>query len=205
MLNCVCVKFTLFFLIGLVYMPQFQTCTHTHTLFPLSLSLNFNHFFAKRRRHWNTFKIDHSSPLWLSMAVDHWAVLALTVFIVFSIISSIIIVTNSNLFNIKLPNFNYFFSPFSSSTSASSFCSLSFVQSIMILITGRSIVAKKGEGSQVKESSDSSNTTLEDEDTKGELWIFDFLYFVFSISVWFVSRTFIFAFTTFICFLFALN
>lgn len=33
---------------------------------------------------------------------------------------------------------------------------------------GRSIVNKKGDGSQVKESTDSSNTTLEDEDTKGE-------------------------------------
>ncbi|RWS29957.1 calcium/calmodulin-dependent protein kinase type II alpha chain-like isoform X5 [Leptotrombidium deliense] len=31
---------------------------------------------------------------------------------------------------------------------------------------GRSIIAKKGEGSQVKESTDSSNTTLEDEDIK---------------------------------------
>ncbi len=28
---------------------------------------------------------------------------------------------------------------------------------------------KKGDGSQVKESTDSSNTTLEDEDTKGEI------------------------------------
>ena len=33
---------------------------------------------------------------------------------------------------------------------------------------GRSIMQKKGEGSQVKESTDSS-TTLEDEDVKGEL------------------------------------
>ncbi|XP_053203138.1 calcium/calmodulin-dependent protein kinase type II alpha chain-like isoform X7 [Panonychus citri] len=32
--------------------------------------------------------------------------------------------------------------------------------------SSRSIVAKKGEGSQVKESTDSSNTTLEDEDAK---------------------------------------
>lgn len=33
---------------------------------------------------------------------------------------------------------------------------------------GRSIVAKKGDGSQVKESTDSSNTTIEDEDAKGK-------------------------------------
>ena len=32
---------------------------------------------------------------------------------------------------------------------------------------GRSIINKKSDGSQVKESTDSSNTTLEDEDTKG--------------------------------------
>ncbi|KAJ6217425.1 hypothetical protein RDWZM_008582 [Blomia tropicalis] len=32
--------------------------------------------------------------------------------------------------------------------------------------SSRSIIAKKGDGSQVKESTDSSNTTLEDEDTK---------------------------------------
>jgi hypothetical protein len=35
-------------------------------------------------------------------------------------------------------------------------------------ITGRSIITKKGEGSQVKESTDSS-TTIEDDDVKGEL------------------------------------
>jgi hypothetical protein len=39
--------------------------------------------------------------------------------------------------------------------------------SSMLPFPGRSIVAKKGEGSQVKESTDSSNATLEDDDTKG--------------------------------------
>lgn len=33
--------------------------------------------------------------------------------------------------------------------------------------TGKSIVAKKGDGSQVKESTD-SNTTIEDDDVKGK-------------------------------------
>lgn len=37
----------------------------------------------------------------------------------------------------------------------------------MIIIVGRSIVTKKGDGSQVKESTDSS-TTLEDDDIKGK-------------------------------------
>lgn len=38
----------------------------------------------------------------------------------------------------------------------------------IICPAGRSIMAKKGDGSQVKESTDSSNTTIEDEDTKGK-------------------------------------
>ncbi|KAK7575700.1 hypothetical protein V9T40_011986 [Parthenolecanium corni] len=36
-------------------------------------------------------------------------------------------------------------------------------------IPGRSIMTKKGEGSNVKESTDSTNTTLEDDDIKGKL------------------------------------
>lgn len=40
---------------------------------------------------------------------------------------------------------------------------------IFLVLQGRSIVNKKDGGSQVKESTDSSNTTLEDEDTKGKL------------------------------------
>lgn len=37
----------------------------------------------------------------------------------------------------------------------------------LALIAGRSIINKKGEGSQVKESTDSS-TTIEDDDVKGK-------------------------------------
>jgi len=33
---------------------------------------------------------------------------------------------------------------------------------------GRSIMTKKGDGSHVKESTESTNTTLEDDDVKGE-------------------------------------
>lgn len=41
----------------------------------------------------------------------------------------------------------------------------------MLVVTGRSIINKKGDGSQVKESTD-SNTTLEDDEVKGksEIW-----------------------------------
>ena len=39
--------------------------------------------------------------------------------------------------------------------------------SFLSFCSGRSIVAKKSDGSQVKESTDSSNTTIEDEDAKG--------------------------------------
>lgn len=42
--------------------------------------------------------------------------------------------------------------------------------------TGRSIITKKGDGSQVKESTDST-TTLEDDDVKGRT--FSLLYFFF--------------------------
>lgn len=44
---------------------------------------------------------------------------------------------------------------------------LYFLQ-ILNFTLGRSIMQKKGEGSQVKESTDSS-TTLEDEDVKGKI------------------------------------
>lgn len=37
----------------------------------------------------------------------------------------------------------------------------------VVIILGRSIIVKKGDGSQVKESTDSS-TTLEDDDIKGK-------------------------------------
>lgn len=49
---------------------------------------------------------------------------------------------------------------------------------------GRSIIAKK-EGSQVKDSTDSSNATLEDEDSKGMLFaaLDGFLLHLFSRSV----------------------
>ena len=40
---------------------------------------------------------------------------------------------------------------------------------------GRSIINKKGDGSQVKESTDSSSTTLEDDDVKGKS---DYIYFL---------------------------
>lgn len=40
--------------------------------------------------------------------------------------------------------------------------------SYFFFFTGRSIMTKKGEGSQVKESTDSTNTTLEDNDVKGK-------------------------------------
>lgn len=45
------------------------------------------------------------------------------------------------------------------------------------------MITKKGDGSQVKESTDSS-TTLEDDDVKGDIrsHIFLFYYFFFSIS-----------------------
>ena len=45
------------------------------------------------------------------------------------------------------------------------FFSLSFSN---YFLSGRSMIAKKGDGSQVKESTDSSQTTIEDEDTKGK-------------------------------------
>lgn len=41
----------------------------------------------------------------------------------------------------------------------------------IIAFSGRSMITKKGEGSQVKESTDSSNTTLEDDDVKGKYLI----------------------------------
>jgi len=47
-------------------------------------------------------------------------------------------------------------------------CSWSHVLCFLLSVTGRSIITKKSDGSQVKESTDSS-TTLEDDDIKGKL------------------------------------
>lgn len=44
--------------------------------------------------------------------------------------------------------------------------SIFFLYSIIFEI-GKSMITKKGDGSQVKESTDSSSTTLEDDDVKG--------------------------------------
>jgi hypothetical protein len=46
-------------------------------------------------------------------------------------------------------------------------CSWSHVLCFCLSVTGRSIITKKSDGSQVKESTDSS-TTLEDDDIKGK-------------------------------------
>jgi len=46
-------------------------------------------------------------------------------------------------------------------------CSWSHVLHFLLSVTGRSIITKKSDGSQVKESTDSS-TTLEDDDIKGK-------------------------------------
>lgn len=40
-----------------------------------------------------------------------------------------------------------------------------------MFLIGRSMITKKGDGSQVKESTDSSSTTLEDDDIKGKSFL----------------------------------